>query len=279
MGIQWAFNSATVMNLPWADELKLLEEFGWRAAEVWFDKWTAALKVGQAKSFSELATQCRSAGVEPIGTCVGLLWTSTCDKSWESEAAHLIERLDFTAEIGASAMAIVVIGKPADDLAAEYDFVTERLRLAAEIAAQRDIRLNLEFLGGLPLLGCLNSGIDVVNAVDHPNLGLLFDLCHYYVSRSHLEDLNLLAPGKLFGIHVDDAVRKPMESIGNEERCFPGEGRIQIAPLIKQIQSITSYNGPLTVELYAKDIWALDSRFVFERLRDTLRELEIKLAS
>jgi hypothetical protein len=32
MDIQWAFNSATVMNCGWEEELRLWQQFGWRAA-------------------------------------------------------------------------------------------------------------------------------------------------------------------------------------------------------------------------------------------------------
>lgn len=277
MAIQWAFNSATVMNLPWRDELRLLEEFGWTAAEVWLDKWKASLERNEASSYAQLAQQCRSAGIEPNGACVGVVWTSTANKSWEDEVGGLSRVLDFAAEIGAPSMALVVIGKPADDLESEYSYITERLNLASELAATRNVRLNLEFLGGLPINGCLGSGIELVKAVDHPNLGLLFDLVHYYISKSHVEELNQLPAGKLFGIHVDDSVRKPMEMLGNEDRCFPGEGRIQVASLIKQVQSLTGYNGPLTVELYAPEIWKLDAREVFTRMRESLRALEGEL--
>jgi sugar phosphate isomerase/epimerase len=130
---------------------------------------------------------------------------------------------------------------------------------------QKNLRLNLEFIGGLPVNGTMGSCIDLVQKVDHPALGMLLDLCHYYTSASHLEDLALLPKKKLFLVHVDDAQRRPMEILGCEHRTFPGEGRIDVPALLSDIKRRTRYDGYYSVELYDKDIWALPPREVFKR--------------
>src|SRR5206468_3236820 len=108
-----------------------------------------------------------------------------------------------------------------------------------EMAAERGLRINLEFLGGQAINGTLGSGIDLVNRVDHPNMGLLFDLCHYYVTASHMEEMESLRPGRLFMVHVDDAPRRPMERLQSDHRCFPGEGRIDVPGLMNDLRKKT----------------------------------------
>jgi len=65
MNIQWAFNSATVMHCGWEEELRLWQQFGWRAAEIWFSKIEARL--AQGATYEQLAQQMRDAGVQPVG--------------------------------------------------------------------------------------------------------------------------------------------------------------------------------------------------------------------
>ena len=270
--MKWALNSATIMNSSWEEELPLWREFGWHAVEVWQSKIEAQLAKGVSKE--ELKRQMSDAGVAPIGMCAGAIWTLGEAFNQANESAAIAKSLDLAAEFGVPSLTVITIGKVGDDLPAEYDYLVERLHFAANQAAERGVLLNLEFLGGLPINGTLGSGIELVNRVAHPSLGLLFDLCHYYVSASHLEELRTLDCGKLFMVHIDDSQRLPMERLGNDQRAFPGEGRIDVPGLIKGIERETGYDGYLSVELYDKGIWAMEPREVLTRLAKSLREIE-----
>jgi sugar phosphate isomerase/epimerase len=97
---------------------------------------------------------------------------------------------------------------------------------------------------------------------------------HYYVSASHIEELDQLQPGKLFMVHVDDSQRLPMERLSNSQRCFMGEGRIDVPAMLNTINSTTSYDGYYSVELYDEDIWKLPADEVMTRLAASLKEVE-----
>lgn len=255
MKLKWAFNSATVMKLDWAAELKLLQQFKWKAFEPWYDKVKACLDAGATAG--QLRRQMADAGLTPIGLAPGILWTPSEGIDRNKEADDLAQRLDVTAAIGAPALTVVLLGK-VNDLAAEYDGLIDPLRRAAEAAAQRGLKINLEFLGKLSINGTMGSCIQLINRVDHPALGMLLDLCHYYVGASHLEELSLLKKGRLFLVHVDDAKKMPMETLTNEQRCFPGQGRINVPDLLNRIRKITSYDGYFSIELYDPEIWTHD---------------------
>lgn len=274
MPLKWSFNSATVMKLPWNEELKLLQEFGWRGAEVWHSKFKAEIDAGRAKSYEQLGKQMRDAGVEPTGSCVGIMWTKTNGNDPKTELADFERALDTTAAIGAPSMALIALGKVGDNLQAEHDALVEKFRKAGDLAKARNIKLNLEFLGGLPINGTLGSGIELVNATNHPNVGLLFDLVHYYVSASHLEELSSLQKGKMFCVHIDDSPKQPMESLKNDLRCWPGEGRINAPAIIKTIRDVTGYDGWYTVELYDPRVWEQDPRKVFESARKATKMID-----
>lgn len=274
---RWAFNSATVMHCPWKEELKLLQEFGWGAAEIWYAKLEPQLHAG--RTFDQLAQQMQSAGVLPIGMCAGFVYTSRHRADEAQEYSALEKVLDATAAMKVPSLTVVVLGDPDDDLNTEYSYLADKLARASDMAAQRGVLLNLEFLGDATVNRTLGSGIDLVKRVNHPSLGLLFDFCHYYVSASHLEELKLLPPDKLFAVHVDDAQKKPMECLKSDERCFPGEGRIDVAGLIHHLRTQMHYDKYFTVELYDKGIWEVDPRTVMQRLQQCLLQLDGQLAS
>jgi sugar phosphate isomerase/epimerase len=262
------------MHSPWEEELQLWQEFGWKAAEIWYAKMQPLLDKGT--TLESLACQMKDAGVEPIGMCAGMVWTSPHRSNEKEEYSQIAHLLDATAAMDARALTVVVIGDKPADLVQEHSYLVDKLRRMAEMAAERKVLINLEFLGGLPVNGTLGSGIELVNRVDHPSFGLLFDYCHYYTSASHLEELALLPVGKLFAVHVDDAQIKPMEVLTNEERCFPGEGRIDVGGLTNHLLR-SGYRKYFTVELYDKDIWEMDPRDVLAKLNQSLRKLEEKI--
>jgi 2-keto-myo-inositol isomerase len=263
MKLKWSFNSASVMNLPWDDEFALWKKYKWKAVELWFDKVKACLDTG--RTCIELGSAMYKAGITPIGVGPAAVWTHGSNYHPGQERRELIERMDVTLALGAGMLTLVVLGRPENDLAFEYHKLADKIRGAAEMAAARNLRLALEFIGGLPVNATLGSAIDLVRRVDHPNLGLCLDLCHYYTSASHLEELALLPKKKLFLVHVDDAPSRPMEALGSDHRTFPGEGRIDVPALLAEIKRRTRYDGYYSVELYDKTIWAMEGREVFKR--------------
>jgi 2-keto-myo-inositol isomerase len=273
--LKWAFHSFTLpWDVPWAEELRLLERYDWSAAELSYDKVKARLDVGE--TCSQLARQLREAGVRPIGMLPGILWTDAEGRDAAEERAELQRRLDVTAELGAGALLVVPVGK-VDDLPQEYAILADKLVALSDMAAARDLRLNVEFVGGWPILGTLRSCIDLLQVVNHPAAGLLFDLCNYYSGPSHLEDLVLLPPEKLFLVHVDDARKKPMEALGNEDRVFPGEGMLNVPGLLREIRRMTDYDGYFSLEILDKEIWKLPPDEVFARAEQGVRHVEERL--
>ncbi|MCY3024336.1 MAG: sugar phosphate isomerase/epimerase [Planctomycetota bacterium] len=273
--LRWAFNSATVMDLPWPEELGFWQRFKWSAAELWYDKIKARLDAGE--TCAALARQLRDAGVRPIGVSAAVVWTESERHDAADERSELARRLDVTAAVGAPALTVVVLGKVGPDLAQEYCRLADKLRAAGDMAAAHKVKLNVEFLGGLPIVGTLRSCIELLNAANHPAVGMLFDLCHYYVSASHLEELPLLPADKLFLIHVDDARKKPLETLKNDERCFPGEGLIDVPGLLSQIRKLTNYDGYFSLEIYDKEVWRLPAQEVFQRAEKSIQFVEERL--
>jgi 2-keto-myo-inositol isomerase len=272
MKLQWAFNSATVMNLGWDDEFKLWRRYKWKHVELWFDKIKACMEAG--RTCAELGAQMHDAGIAPVGMAPAVVWTETEKHDSYDEHAQLVERMDVALAMGVPMLTLVVLGARDRNLAREYDRLVEKLRNVAMMAEGRGLRLALEFIGGLPVNGTMGTCMDLVTRVDRPSLGMLLDMCHYYTSASHIEELDRLEKGKLFLVHVDDSRDLPMEDLHNEQRCWPGEGRIDVPGLITEIRKRAKFKGPWSVELYDKDVWQMDPVEVFKKTAAAVRKVE-----
>lgn len=275
MKLKWAFNSATAMNLKWDEEFKLWEKFGWKAVEPWYDKVDAAVKTG--RTVASLAKQMKDAGIQPIGLAPAVAMTRSSKPDINAENQAWAKRLDVTAELGAPALTFIALGEMSKDHVSEYAYLAERFRHAGDLAAKRGVRINLEFLGTLPVNGTLGAGIDLVRQTNHPAVGMLFDLVHYYVSASHVEELATLPAGKMFHVHIDDSPRLPMEQLTNDLRVFPGEGRIDVVGLIRLIREHTKFDGWYGVEIYDPRIWPTDAVELFERTAKGIAYVESRL--
>jgi sugar phosphate isomerase/epimerase len=272
MQLKWAFASATVMKLGWDEEFELWKKYKWKAVEIWYDKVNACLE--QGRTCADLGRQMHEAGITPIGVAPAVVWTPSTGHDPRHEMGELSERMNVTLALGATALTVAVLGKGGGDIAAEYDRLAEKLRKVAEMAGRKGLRINLEFIGGLPINGTMGSCIELIQKVDHPAMGMLLDLCHYYASASHIEELQRLPKGKLFLVHVDDAQRRPMETLGCEHRCFPGEGRIDVPALIGEIRRRTKYNGYFGVELYDETVWEMKPAQVFKKIAESTKTVE-----
>jgi sugar phosphate isomerase/epimerase len=272
MKLQWAMASASVMNVPWDDEFALWKKYKWKSVELWYDKIQACLDAG--RTLADLLHQLEDAGVRPVGLAPGVVWAPGGGHDPRHERDELQKRMDTALALGAPRLAVMIVGKPSGDLAAVYRELAEKLRGVAAMAEARGLRVCLEFIGGLPVNGTMGTCIELVREVDHPALGMLLDLCHYYASASHIEELDTLPKQKLFLVHVADAQKRPMEVLGCEHRTFPGEGRIDIPCLLAEILRRTKYDGPLSVELYDRGVWSMDPKEVFKRTTAGIKAIE-----
>lgn len=132
----------------------------------------------------------------------------------------------------------------------DYDEVHENLYEAAEIARPHNVALMVEFTRFSKLISTVRTSLDVVRAIDHPNLKFMLDVFHFWVAQSKFEDLDLINPGEIHHVHFEDTpAQPPLEVSTNAHRAFPGEG---IAPLQRIIDKLAEkgYSRALSLELF-----------------------------
>lgn len=124
---------------------------------------------------------------------------------------------------------------------AERQWSAEQLRLAAEYAADADIMLAAEALNRFEcyLYNTMQDLKHMVEHVDHPNLGAMYDTHHANIEeKSQADALRTIAP-YLKHVHISE-----------NDRGTPGSGQVlwgQVFPTLKEI----GYDGWLTIEAFS----------------------------
>ncbi len=117
------------------------------------------------------------------------------------------------------------------------------LRRAAEHAAAAGVRLALEPLNRYEadLVNTAEQGLEFVEEVGHPALGLLLDTYHVNIEEASWEApfRSLMEAGRLWHVHLGDNNRLP-----------PGRGMIDFCALLRLLRSV-GYDGALSAELLA----------------------------
>jgi sugar phosphate isomerase/epimerase len=137
--------------------------------------------------------------------------------------------------------------------------VIENLREVANVAAEVGTRLGLEacrrdlgfdgsFVQGLP------ATIDLIEKIDHPNLGITYDTYHHWDEPEAVARAEEFA-GRVFGAQVNDWREPPRCYV---DRLAPGEGTIDLPPLLAALER-GGFTGWYDFELFSDDgRWGTD---------------------
>jgi len=84
---------------------------------------------------------------------------------------------------------------------------------------------------GLCFVTNIPESMDIINQVDHDNIGLLFDTYHLWDTPNVLEDISE-AKGKVFGVHVNDWKPTRREVTASDDRQILGKGVIPLREIL-----------------------------------------------
>jgi sugar phosphate isomerase/epimerase len=174
----------------------------------------------------------------------------------ELQIPTLVVVADFDTEVGIS----------------DYERGVVSLKQAARLAADLGVRLALEFQGRSKFCNNLSTAASLVNHCGESNVGLCFDVFHYYTGPSKFEDLGLLSQNNLFHVQFSDLTGVPRELAGDSDRVLPGDGDFQLAPIIERFRTI-GYTGFVSIELMNPLIWQMRPAQVAEVAITAVRKL------
>ena len=180
-------------------------------------------------------------------------------------------KFDLMQQLGTDLVLVCSNVQPAtidDDARAAAD-----LHAMAERAGQRGLRVGYEALAWGRHVNRWAHAWRIVQAADHPALGLIVDSFHTLALGDDPAGLADIPGEKIFFVQLADAPLLAMDvlSLSRHFRNFPGQGELDVPRFLRAVLA-SGYAGPLSLEIFNDEFRAAPARMI---ARDGLRSLAL----
>ncbi|MCU1750950.1 3-dehydroshikimate dehydratase QuiC [Pseudomonas sp. 6D_7.1_Bac1] len=158
-------------------------------------------------------------------------------------------KFDLMQELGTDL--VLVCSNASADSVGDEQILVDDLRLLAECAGARGLRIGYEALAWGRHVNTYQQVWNIVRQADHPNLGVLLDSFHTLSLKGDPRAIADIPGEKIFFVQMADAPILAMDVLewSRHFRCFPGQGEFDLpgflAPIIQ-----SGYTGPLSLEIF-----------------------------
>lgn len=251
--------AVTTLSCSFEDDVAHFADIGCPAMEVWLTKLETHLEqhnVAQTRALID------DRGMKLVAAAYqgGLLLAR--GEQRQAHFDHFRRRLDLCQQFQIPTLLVAADFAEAVD-ADSWERAVPSLGQAAEWAASYDVRLALEFRANSAFCASLDTALALVHQCGAPNVGVNFDVFHYYTGPSKFEDIGLLTADRLFHVQLSDLAGVPREFAADADRILPGDGDFCLAPILEQFRRI-GYAGWVSLELMNPTLWQADPKQVAE---------------
>ncbi|MEU8639901.1 TIM barrel protein [Amycolatopsis sp. NPDC048633] len=158
-------------------------------------------------------------------------------------------KFDVMEQLGADTM--LVCSSVSPDAVDDDELAAEQLRLLAERADARGLRIAYEALAWGRFVNTYEHSWRIVRRAAHPALGLCLDSFHILSRGSDPAAIRTIPGEKLFFLQLADAPRLQMDVLqwSRHHRLFPGQGAFDLTTFTGHVLA-AGYRGPLSLEVF-----------------------------
>lgn len=199
-----------------------------------------------------IAAQLRAAGIRTPGlVCSPQAHDWHHDGLHEPAVAAAVQRSVHAASVLEAPVLLLPVMSERGDL----ETLGRNLREIAAQAADRGVKIGLEFIGHVPKVPDLRTAWRVVERAGSDSVGVVIDAFHLHRGGSDLADLRRIPPERILLVDLSDAMDLPVEELlGFRHRLLPGTGTAGVAALVRALVE-HGYEGPFAVELFNEEYW------------------------
>ena len=156
----------------------------------------------------------------------------------------------------------------------EPDVLAEDLLKLAELAKSRGVRIAFESLGWGRWLSDYRQAWQLIQRIDHPNLGVMLDSSHIGSLGHPMDGILDIDPAKIFLAEVADLpiTRLDIAEQSRFYRLLPGEGMLELGDFVKNLKSI-GYQGVYSLEVFNDHYRQIDPIDMAKRGYQALHQL------
>ena len=134
------------------------------------------------------------------------------------------------------------------------DATVANTRRCVEELSSVNVGVSVEFLPSLDVFNSIESVLALIDAVDHPGLGVMVDSWHFFAGPSTWESLDQLPLERLGFVQFSDAAPPVSDDVTyeyRERRVLPGEGIHDVAQFASRLCQRTD-DLTVSVEILSK---------------------------
>lgn len=259
--------------VPLADKIRIAAAAGYTHLEMWNNELTEFEQRGG--SLRDVRTMLDDHGLSVPSVITLVQWM-------ESEGAEHAKVLDECRRRMAQAAAVgsprIVATPPAarqpEFFHLDLDRAAERYRELLEIGAEFGVAPTMEFLGFVGSVYLLEQAWAIVELADHPDAAIVLDPFHLWRGGSGFRRVIAIPAARVGICHFNDApaTQPPRFSQVDADRLYPGDGDLPLVQMLRDLAS-NGYDGPLSLELFRPEYWALPPEENIRRGMDKTRRV------
>ncbi len=243
-------SEATTLPSTFAEDVAHFADAGATGIELWLTKLETHLEQHSVADTRKLLAD-RGLTAAAAAYQGGLLLSQ--GEQRKAHYDHFRRRLDLCQAVGIPTLLVVADFVGAVDATALERAVVS-LTQAAQWAAGFGVTIGLEFRGRSSFCASLDTALALIEQCGEPNVGVNFDVFHYYTGPSKFEDLDLLRPERLAHVQLCDLAGVPRELAEDSDRVLPGDGDFRLTPVVERLRQI-GYQGWVSLELMNPTLW------------------------
>lgn len=260
-----ALHTWTLDTTPLADVLRIAKRTGWNAVELRRVDFKRVTDAGLPAEHVLDLVRASGLGTAAVGVELGWMFAKG------PERERLLAVFDDSCR-WAAALSCATVMSPVDRGRGSLEQAAASIREVGDLAAERGVRLALEFNSQAEQFNTLASVREALARADHPRCGLLLDTYHLGRSGGEPQMLVNVAPDEIAYVQYSDVPRSGLRPGMALDRLPPGRGNVPFREIFRLLAS-KGYRGYLSYEAPNPAAWARDPDDVAREALDATRAL------
>jgi sugar phosphate isomerase/epimerase len=201
----------------------------------------------------------RAAGLQVVSLCRGGFFPAFKEKTREESIEDNKRAIEDAAALGAPLVVLVCGAVPGQSLAESRKQITDGIAATLPLAESLGVRLAIEplhpmYAADRSAINTLSSANDLCDELNHPLLGIAYDVYHLWWDPDLEAQTRRTAEAKrIFAYHVCDWM-VPTTDLLND-RGLMGEGCIDLRGIRSMVEE-NGFSGVIEVEVFSNRWWA-----------------------
>lgn len=237
-----ALHTWTLDTTPLAEALRIARAAGYNGVELRHIDFLRGKKASMSEA--AMVQLVRNAGipVAVIGTESGVLFETG------DELKRLLDSLRYVSEKALALGCDVIMVSPGQNAPGGMPLAKQNLKTCAQVCGEYGLKIALEFNSRHPLIRTLENGMEIIDAVNLKNCGLLLDTYHLHCSGGNAATFKHVPVEKIFTFQFSDAPPGPPSDTRQPvDRLPPGKGVAPFVEIFKNLMAM-GYQGYMSYE-------------------------------